>query len=158
MNMILGLNYFFGERDLGDRFLTENEPTVAGRSARAFAHRLMRLFDVDVHSIGHYRKLFSKIFTWDERLAARNPGYVLTNVFPGVDAELYRGEKYKGIPFAEKKLLFAASTNRWHYMPQSTFGERRRIYKYFEEHQPDQFDFFGQGWNAPAGPFERYIG
>lgn len=210
--MTLGINYYFGERELDDGFLTRNDVSPSGGSARSFARRLMRLFDVEVHGVdrvdaraddikavlymdsswrslradrflrqvpfekralvliepanvnpsmyylSRYRKLFAKVFTWDERLAAKNPDYVLTHVYPGLDAERYQGEKFRSIPFSEKKLLFAASCNRWHYMPQSTYKERRRIYRYFERNQPDQFDFFGPGWNAPAGPFEKYLG
>jgi len=105
-----------------------------------------------------FRNLFTKVFTWDEKLLAGNPGYVPVNVLLGAEPKNYRNNRYADIPFGQKKLLFAASCNRWHYMPQSTYRERRRAYAWFDTHQPDQFDFFGPGWNAPNVWYEKVFG
>lgn len=38
------------------------------------------------------------------------------------------------------------------------YNLRRRAYAWFERHQPDQFDLYGQYWNAPVVCFERWFG
>ena len=65
-----------------------------------------------------FRNRFSTVFTWDQRLLDLNPSYLSINVLPGVAPQAYRENRFSEIRFAEKKLLFAASSNRWHYMPQ----------------------------------------
>lgn len=106
----------------------------------------------------YFRRMFHTVFTWDERLLARNPSYIPINVLPGAEPVKYRQNPHADVPFAERKLLFAASSNRWHYMPQSTFGKRRRVYSWFDRRQPDRFDLFGPHWNEPIVWYERFLG
>lgn len=106
----------------------------------------------------HFRDMFHTVFTWDEKLLARNPGYIEVCVPPFAEPPKYRRNPFARIPFAEKKLLFAASSNRWHYMPQSTFGKRRRVYSWFDRRLPNRFDLFGEKWNEPIVWYEKILG
>lgn len=111
-----------------------------------------------LYYLSYFRGKFARVFAYDERLLKTHPDYRPVNVLPWAEPVKYRVSPYPTVPFAEKKLLFAASRNRWHYMPQSTYNLRRRAYAWFERHQPDQFDLYGQYWNAPVVCFERWFG
>ena len=103
------------------------------------------------------RRRFKTVFTWDLRLLRKNPGYVQIRVPSGADPLFYKENHFAGIPFSEKKLLVAVSRNRWHYMPQSTFALRRKVYRYMQEHAADDFDLFGLDWEAPCCLWEKIM-
>ncbi len=104
------------------------------------------------------RNRFHTVFTWDLNLLRRNPGYVRVNVPVGAEPCAYRENRFANIGFADKRFLVAVSMNRWSYMPQSTYGLRRRAYRHFERTFPGDFDLYGKGWNSPCVGFERWTG
>ena len=104
------------------------------------------------------RNRFKTVFTWDIRLLRNNPDYVPIRVPVGADPLAYRENRFSGIAFDTKKLLVAVSRNRWHYMPQSTFGLRRKVYRYMQRYAPEDFDLYGLDWEKPCSRWERMLG
>ena len=104
------------------------------------------------------RRRFSKVFTWDLRLLRKYPSYIPIRVPTGADPSEYRENRFKEIAFESKKLVAAVSRNRWHYMPQATFGKRREVYRFFQKHVPDQFDLYGLDWDRPCCRLEGLLG
>lgn len=107
---------------------------------------------------GLLRKRFKTVFTWDLRLLRNNPDYVPIRVPVGAEPLAYRDNRFADMPFASKKLLVAVSRNRWHYMPQATFGLRRKVYRYMQSHAPEDFDLYGLDWERPCSRLERILG
>lgn len=104
------------------------------------------------------RRRFKTVFTWDLRLQKKYKNCVPIRVPTGADPTVYRVNPFAGISFADKKLVVAVSRNRWHYMPQATFGLRRKIYRYLQKHAPDDFDLYGLDWERPCSKWERLLG
>ena len=104
-----------------------------------------------------FRKRFKTVFTWDLRLQKHYKDYVPIRVPTGADPLAYRENPFSGISFSDKKLVVAVSRNRWHYMPQSTFGLRRKVYRYFQKNAPDDFDLFGLDWEKQCSRWERLL-
>lgn len=104
------------------------------------------------------RRRFKTVFTWDLRLLKKHPEYVPIRVPTGADPLQYRENRFSDIPFEKKKLLVSVSRNRWHYMPQSTFGLRRKIYRFMQSHAPDEFDLYGLEWDRPCCLWEKHLG
>lgn len=108
--------------------------------------------------IPFFRNHFKTVFTFDEILLSKNPSFIPHTILPLGELEDYPINRYADIPFASKKLLCSISSNRWHYMPQSNYGRRKRIYKWFCENHPEDFDLYGYSWNVPITRFERIFG
>ena len=104
------------------------------------------------------RRQFTTVFTYDQDLLRRHPEYTKINVFSGADPMAYRSNPFQHLAFENKKLLIAVSSNRWSYMPQSSFNLRRKLYRHFDRTMPGQFDLYGGGWNAPCIGYERWLG
>ena len=51
------------------------------------------------------------------------------------------------LPFEEKKLITFISGDKCSGYPGELYSERRKAINYFETNHPDQFDFFGAGWD-----------
>jgi hypothetical protein len=104
------------------------------------------------------RGRFHTVFTWDWNLLRKNPSYARVNVPVGAEPRAYRENRFRDLAYDSKRFLVAVSMNRWSYMPQSTYGLRKRAYRYFERAFPEDFDLFGKGWNAPCIGYERWLG
>ena len=105
-----------------------------------------------------YRRRFATIFTWDHNLQLRHPEYEPINVPITEDLDASRIPRFNSPPFNDKKLLIAINSNRWSYMPQSTYSLRIKYYQYFDRHYPDHFDLYGVGWNQPCVFYEKWFG
>jgi len=55
-------------------------------------------------------------------------------------------------PFAERKLCSFISSNKWSNHPRHLYGARLATINAFEQLIPEQFDFFGIGWQATIHP------
>lgn len=104
------------------------------------------------------RRRFKTVFTWDLRLLKKYPEYVPIRVPTGADPLQYRENRFVDIPFEKKKLLVSVSRNRWHYMPQSTFGLRRMVYRFMQVHAVNEFDLYGLEWDRPCCLKEKFLG
>jgi hypothetical protein len=51
------------------------------------------------------------------------------------------------IPFKRRKLLVNISGNKRSSHPRELYSARRETIRYFERHHPEQFGFYGTGWN-----------
>lgn len=91
-----------------------------------------------------YRKLgryFPYIMTWNlewvdnKTIFKKNIPYVFK-------------ENIGNIPFAERKLLTSISGNKKSDYPDELYSERERVITFFEQNYPEEFDFYGTGWDA----------
>ncbi len=110
-----------------------------------------------LHFIPAMRRPFSKIFTFNDEQALRC-GYTKINYFVLGDMLDYRTPPFERIPFERKRKLIGINSNRWAYMPSSTYSIRKRFFRFFEQRYPSEFDLFGHGWNRPCVFYERWFG
>ena len=103
------------------------------------------------------RNLFSHVFTYNDELVKRC-GYTKINYFVLGNMLQYRTPPFPAVPFEKKKMLIAINSNRWAYMPSSTYSIRKSYFRFLEQHCPEQFDLYGHGWNKPAVFYERWLG
>lgn len=88
---------------------------------------------------------FSKVYTWDDDLVDDKKFFkfflpVLTKMsdpLPG---------------FFERKLCALVAANKSSDKPQELYSARRTAIKYFETKAPNEFSFYGPGWNAQEHP------
>lgn len=96
-----------------------------------------------------YHQLFRKIYTWDDDL---------------VDNQLYFKLYYPElrpmisnlVPFEQKKLCTLVATNLKSRYPHELYSERKRAIAFFEQHHPEDFEFYGRGWASEQ--FKTYKG
>lgn len=109
----------------------------------------------------HYNPLlrsrFCRILTYNTDLV-RKYGYTKLNYFVLGNILDYRTWPYPVVPFEKKKMVVAINSNRWAYMPSSTYSIRKRYFNYLEKKFPLQFDLYGHGWNAPCIGYEKWFG
>jgi hypothetical protein len=110
-----------------------------------------------MYYIPYLRNQFEIIFTWDLNLLKRNPSYTRINVLVGAEPRAYRENRFPGNTVQSKKLLVAVSGNRWSYMPQSTYGLRKKAFAYFGEKFQNDFDLYGIGWENPSIFYETWF-
>ncbi len=108
-----------------------------------------------LYFVPFYRNRFHTIFTWDERLLRRHPGYHAVNVPVGAEPSKYVRNPFSGIRFQDKNTLVAVSRNRWSYMPHSTYRLRVAAYRHFSAALGDGFDLYGSGWDGKSIPSYR---
>jgi hypothetical protein len=86
---------------------------------------------------------FNIVFTWDPTL---------------VDGDKYHQfylpnpiniQSPTQVPFSERKLLVAITSNKHHRHPSSLSSFRHSTILYFSKYHPDDFDLYGFGWNPP---------
>lgn len=88
-----------------------------------------------------YQELFHKIYTWDDDL---------------VDNQLYFKLYYPElrpmiapvVPFEQKKLCTLVASNLKSRYPHELYSARKKAIAFFEEHHPEDFEFYGRGWDA----------
>lgn len=110
-----------------------------------------------LHLLPWLRWPFSRVFTFNDEQVARY-GYNKISYFVLGNMLQYRTPPFRVPPFAEKKLVIGINSNRWAYMPTSTYSMRRAYFRFFEQRYPGQFDLYGHGWNRPCVFYERWFG
>lgn len=86
-----------------------------------------------------YHQLFHKIYTWDDDL---------------VDNQLYFKFHYSQaqpmienpIPFHQKKFCTLVASNLKSDYPHELYSERKKAILFFDENHPNDFEFYGRGW------------
>lgn len=95
-----------------------------------------------------YRKLqriFPYILTWNrdwvdnKTIFKRNIPYFFEN-------------NIKNVVFEERRLLTGISGNKHSKHIDELYSERERVYSFFEENYPDDFIFYGTGWDKKSHP------
>ncbi|MFS1539933.1 MAG: glycosyltransferase family 10 domain-containing protein [Candidatus Phlomobacter fragariae] len=109
-----------------------------------------------IKPLGWYKEVqnkFNKIFTWDDELVDNKKYFKInfTQLFPKKKEleEVLR-------PFSEKKLCTLLSGNKMIQHPNELYSERIKIIKWFEVYHPNDFEFYGIGWNI-ATVHNKYI-
>jgi hypothetical protein len=90
----------------------------------------------------NYHKIFSKIFTWDQRLIKRGQNY---KEFVFIQPSNPQTEA--GLKFEDRKLLcnFSANKKSSHHL--ELYSERRNFIKFMGNFAPEKFDHYGKGWS-----------
>ncbi|HSV43878.1 MAG TPA: glycosyltransferase family 10, partial [Candidatus Bathyarchaeia archaeon] len=83
---------------------------------------------------------YDKIFTWDDNLVD-GKRYIKFNYSLG---PFPAGEKFR---WEEKKLCTMVCSNKFKAHPQELYTERLNAIRWFEQFHPDEFDFYGSGWD-----------
>ena len=97
------------------------------------------------------RQIFPYILTWNsvwvdnESIFRKHTQYRFEN-------------RFGNIPFRKRKLLTAISGNKRSKHSNELYSERDKVYTYFECNYPNQFDFYGSGWNTEKKPHICYKG
>lgn len=89
------------------------------------------------------RNKFSKVLTWDLRLARKSKQFFPIVVNPFEEPPSYAENRFADIKFADKKLLVAIAARRVNFMPWSNYRRRNSAYHYFDRVLPDDFDLYG---------------
>ena len=87
-----------------------------------------------------YHKKFKKIFTWNDDLADGKL-YIKLNLSHHIPNKINKSISQK------EKLCTIISTNRVSSIKNELYSERVKAIRWFEEHQPSEFDLYGIGWN-----------
>jgi len=114
--------------------------------------------NMELHYLPFYRRLFSKIFTYHQRLLDRHPEYIpINNPMFGADSDApaYLSRPDFQLPYSERKLLVTVASHRWSFNPLANFRSREKVFAYFDRHFPNDFDLWGRYWGQPLNIFER---
>lgn len=101
--------------------------------------------------IPRIRDQFGTVFCWSLPFC-RKYEYAHYPIFPWADPMDCQKPVYR----TREKLCCAISSNRWSYMPQSTYGFRRRVYAEAERLYGHDFDLYGDGWSRPRVWYTRW--
>ncbi|MCP3924080.1 MAG: hypothetical protein GY714_15990 [Desulfobacterales bacterium] len=96
-------------------------------------------------------KLFPILFTWHDNYI---DGKKLKKIY---FTQISQFPHVSKIPFEEKKLLVNISMNKFSSHPRELYSARRASIRYFEKHQPENFDLYGVGWNSSVNLFEKIL-
>lgn len=87
------------------------------------------------------KRFFPYILTWNdewvdnETIFKRNIPYYFVNAFGDIE-------------FEKRKLLTSISGNKKSEHPDELYSEREKVISFFEENYPNDFDFYGTGWDS----------
>lgn len=91
------------------------------------------------------KRIFPYILTWNENwidnksIFKRNIPYIFK-------------ENFGNIEFTKKKLLTGISGNKKSDYPDELYSKREEVYTFFENRYPNDFTFYGSGWNREKHP------
>lgn len=60
----------------------------------------------------------------------------------------FEDQRKGNLPYGEKKLITCISGNKYSDYPGELYSERRRAIEFLEQSHPNDFDFYGTGWDA----------
>lgn len=98
-----------------------------------------------------YSELFNSSLTWDESISRLDDCYYKYRWPQRTDLRTD-----ESAPFEEKNLLTNVSSRKYSSHPNELYSAREDIIKYFDKNYPDEFEFYGLGWNEKFDFFERY--
>ncbi len=87
------------------------------------------------------RRIFPYILTWNDDWVDNK------TIFKRNDPYIFRDNRTGALCFDEKKLITSISSNKISAHPDELYSERLRAIEYFEKNCPENFDFYGVGWN-----------
>ena len=85
-------------------------------------------------------KHFKKIFTWNDSFIDNDRYFKMnfSHLFPS---------KIKRVPFQQRKFCTLIAGNKSVSHPLELYSKRLETIDWFEKNHPDQFDYYGMGWN-----------
>jgi len=88
----------------------------------------------------HKHKHFNKVFTWNDKLVDQNKYFKInfSHLFP---------ESICKSLSEKQKLCTLISGNKKVSHPLELYSEREKAIRWFEKHHPDDFEFYGVGWD-----------
>lgn len=105
------------------------------------------VFETHIHLPEHASpKLFSmfpKVFTTDDSLVDGK------HIFKFCYPQPVKWPEIKPVAFNKKKLLVSISSRKYCRHPLELYSQRHNDIKYFSEKIPEDFDFYGFGWDNP---------
>ena len=90
--------------------------------------------------------VFPYILTWNDDWIDNKSIFKKNIPYPFVD------EREGMLSFEKRKLVTFISGNKKSDYPGELYSERERAVEYFENRCPEDFDFYGTGWNSEAHP------
>ena len=96
-------------------------------------------------------KYFNKIFTWDDRIID-NKKYFKINF-----SHLFPADINKNLSKKEKLCTLIAGNKKVNH-PLELYSKRVEAIRWFEKNHPEDFDFYGMGWDeyTPSNKYIRY--
>ena len=97
-------------------------------------------------------KRFKYVMTWNEELQKLNRVFELNSVYnwqDDVDLTVFSDRK-------NMKLLTNISGNKTSNVVGELYSERKKVIEWFEKNHPEEFEFYGYGWNR--NQYSTYLG
>lgn len=94
------------------------------------------------------KNFFPYILTWNDDWIDN------INIFKRNIPYYFDDYRRTALRFEEKKLLTIISGNNYSDFPGELYSERRRAIAFFEKKCPEQFDFYGMGWDSDHGCYK----
>lgn len=90
-------------------------------------------------------RIFPIILTWNDEWINNK------NIFKR-NIPYYFVDERAQVAFSGKKLLTSISGNKKSKFPDELYSEREKVISFFEKNYPDQFEFYGTGWDNRIHP------
>lgn len=94
------------------------------------------------------KKYFPYIMTW-------NDDWVDNDTVFKRNIPYYFEDHRQPKEWADRKLLTSISGNKKSNDPNELYSEREKVISFFEKNEPEQFDFYGTGWDKEVHPAYR---
>lgn len=94
------------------------------------------------------KKYFPYIMTW-------NDDWVDNHTIFKRNIPYYFVDHRQPNEWADRKLLTSISGNKKSNDPNELYSEREKVISFFEKNEPEQFDFYGTGWDKEVHPAYR---
>lgn len=91
------------------------------------------------------KEIFPYILTWNRDWVDQKRIFVRTIPY-------HFSHDFGDVPYENKKLLTAITANKKSHYKDELYSERDRAYSYFEKELPDDFVFYGVGWDPKKHP------
>lgn len=91
---------------------------------------------------------FKKVFGW--KPLAR-PGYSRLLIAQNMD------KQESPMSFQERKLACMVAGNKYNSDPRELYSERRRVIRWFEKHDANEFSLYGMGWESGEKLFDNWL-
>lgn len=92
-----------------------------------------------------WRRFFPYILTW-------NDAWVDNKIVFKRNIPYYFVECFGDVEFSKRKLLTSVSGNKQSKHPDELYSEREKVISFFENNYPNDFDFYGTGWENKEHP------
>lgn len=132
-----------------------NNPYLKECLAKKLNHKMVLMLweppaVLDIALNKQFHSFFRYVLTWNDDLVDNERYFKLHWPQPPYE------DPVDVIPFAKKKLLVSISANKFSYHSQELYSERVKAINYFNRVIPDDFDFYGVGWESNQLIFSKH--